>query len=375
MMRIAVDARELCGHPTGVGRYLSRVLHEWGLDESARTHRYILYAHDPVSLPPGLPGEVRVLRGSGGTRWEQVTLSAALSADAPDVLFAPGYSAPLRARVPVALTIHDVSFLAHPEWFPWRERLRRRVLTAASARRAAVVLTDSAFSAREIAARTGVAVDRVRLIPLGVDPVAPAAGESRSPIILFVGSIFRRRHVPDLIAAFGQLAAVRRDLRLEIVGEDRSFPPEPLQAMMEASGASGRIAQRAWVTDAELRVLYARARVFVFLSEYEGFGLTPLEALSAGVPPVVLDTPVAREIYGPAARFVPRGDIAGTVAAIAALLDDTPERQQVLDAAPAVLGRYDWARTARQTLEAIVEAARMSREGFTSAGRAWTRRR
>ena len=50
--------------------------------------------------------------------------------------------------------------------------------------------------------------------------------------------------------------------------------------------------------------LYARASVFAFLSEYEGFGLTPLEALAAGVPPVVLDTPVAREVYGPAARYV-----------------------------------------------------------------------
>ena len=63
------------------------------------------------------------------------------------------------------------------------------------------------------------------------------------------------------------------------------------------------------------RRLYARASVFAFLSEYEGFGLTPLEALAAGVPPVVLDTPVAREVYGDAAVFVRRGDICAAAAA------------------------------------------------------------
>ena len=65
-----------------------------------------------------------------------------------------------------------------------------------------------------------------------------------------------------------------------------------------------RIRARQYVSDAELSALYARASAFAFLSEYEGFGLTPLEAMAAGIPVVVLDTEVAREIYGPAAEYV-----------------------------------------------------------------------
>ena len=72
--------------------------------------------------------------------------------------------------------------------------------------------------------------------------------------------------------------------------------------------ACGRIRLRSWVSDEDLDDLYAKASVFVFLSEYEGFGLTPVEALSAGLPIVVLDTTVAREIYGPAAMYVPRAE-------------------------------------------------------------------
>ena len=65
-----------------------------------------------------------------------------------------------------------------------------------------------------------------------------------------------------------------------------------------------RVTVRGYVTDAELTTLYGRASAFAFLSSYEGFGLTPLDAIAAGIPAVVLDTPVAREIYGRPPHYV-----------------------------------------------------------------------
>ena len=79
---------------------------------------------------------------------------------------------------------------------------------------------------------------------------------------------------------------------------------------------------RPYVFDAELADLYGRARAFALLSEYEGFGHPPLEALGSGVPPVLLDTDVAREVCGDAALYVDKGDIAGTTAALNGLLFD-----------------------------------------------------
>ena len=144
-MKIAVDARELCGKPTGVGRYLGELLTEWSASAEARRHEWTLYAPVMPSVPEAFAGRVRLLPGSGGTMWEQWTLSRALAADRPDVLFAPGYSAPLTAPCPTAVAIHDVSFAAHPEWFAPREGLRRRLITAWSARRARLILTISEF--------------------------------------------------------------------------------------------------------------------------------------------------------------------------------------------------------------------------------------
>src|SRR5690606_1016986 len=119
---------------------------------------------------------------------------------------------------------------AHPEWFSRREGARRRMLTAWSARRARLVQTDSEFSKREIVRYFGIPPERIRVIPLGVSqriiPEDAAASEAREPIVLYVGSIFARRHVDALIDAFVSTVAPQvPGSRLEIVGDNRLYPP------------------------------------------------------------------------------------------------------------------------------------------------------
>ena len=96
--------------------------------------------------------------------------------------------------------------------------------------------------------------------------------------------------------------------------------------------------------------------MFTFLSEYEGFGLTPLEAMSAGVPAVVADTPVARELYGDAAWFVPIADPAATARAIVALLTDRNLHDRQRRLGDEVVLRYSWRRAADETLDVFESA-------------------
>jgi glycosyltransferase involved in cell wall biosynthesis len=341
---------------------LNALLSEWADLPAARNHRFVLYAPQPPQmLVPSSRFELRLVPGDGGTWWEQAALARAVNREKPAVFFAPAYSAPLRISSPIVLAMHDVSFAAHPEWFRWRERVRRNWLARRSARKARVVLTLSDHSRREIVARLGVSPRRIRVIPLGVRlPAASDPSEKippREALVLFVGSIFNRRHLPDLIHAFSQIANARPDVRLEIVGENRTHPHQDLFGLVGDLGLRHRVRLRSYQPDDVVAELYRRAGVFAFLSEYEGFGLTPLEALASGIPVVLTDTPVAREVFGDAARYVPTGDIDAVAGALMELLSDSPSRTDLLERSRSVLSRYSWPSAAGDTLAAFEEAA------------------
>ena len=378
-MHIGIDARELGGHPTGVGRYLSQLLREWTRPHELRDHRHEFTLYVPAdsgsrSTHLFADGSMRyrLVPGSPGTWWEQVSLARAVAADRPDVFFAPAYTLPLLLGCPSVLTIHDVSFLAHPEWFAPRERWRRTWLTRLSARRATLVLTDSTFSQLEIERRIGIAAGQVRVIRLGVarpgvlaarDAISPGTLSdtlpgfaAREPLVLYVGSVLNRRRVPELMQAFARVHRQVPDARLVIVGENRTYPHQDLAAMCSALDITSAVDLRAYIDDRALAELYRRARVFAFLSEYEGFGLTPLEALASGIPLVVLDTPIAREVCGSAARFVVAGDVDGCAKALTQLLTDASAHADSLRQGAEVLARYSWPDAASATLDAIETA-------------------
>jgi glycosyltransferase involved in cell wall biosynthesis len=361
-LRIAVDARELAGHVTGVGVYLMRLLPhllaEPGVSITLISHKPLAAAVD--SIPNSAFAKRIVKPGkTGGTLWEQIALPRIATPDVADVLFAPAYTAPLASRIPVVLTIHDVSFAAHPEWFAPRERLRRNAITRRAARRAAAVLTVSDFSAQEIASRLGIDRRRLHVIPNAAPdrPGTTRPVSARDPVVVYVGSIFNRRHVPDLIAAFAAAAESRPDARLVIAGANRTWPREDIAGLIARSAAADRITWLQGASNNEISSLLARASVSAFFSEYEGFALTPFEALAHGVAPVMLDTPIAREIYRDAAIYVPKGDIPAAAAALGRLLDSAPDRAALVDRSGPMWSRYDGAQAARDTLAVLRSAA------------------
>ncbi len=366
-MRIGIDAREICGRPTGVGRYLAGLLLQWAADPPP--HEFVLYAPEPTTLPlDGRRFATRVVAGHPGTWWEQVAALRAARADHVDVWFAPAYTAPLGLQVPSVVAIHDVSFASHPEWFRIREGARRRWFARRAAHRAEAVVTISEFSRRELVEHLGVPERQIHVIPPGIATSASATTVSvahpapRTPHlalhVLFVGSIFNRRHVVDLIRAFAPIARAHADVALDIVGDNRTYPRQDPRATIAAEGVGDRVRWHEYVSDTALNDLYSGARAFAFLSEYEGLGLTPLEALSAGVPPVLLDTPVARESCGDAAVYAGDCSLNTITAALESALFDEDVRARILGAAPAQLAKYQWPRAAADTLRVIECAAR-----------------
>ena len=388
-MRIGIDGRELLGRRTGVGQYLKELIKRWAKPPSCNEHEFIVYVpesnsplDDSVKLlfqSKNNAINVRWLPGRPGTYWEQVQLVRTAKDDHLDRFFAPAYSSPLLPPAPTVLTIHDLSFVTHPEWFRPLEGLRRRITVKLSAKIASTILTDSEFSRAQILDLLDVPASRVKVIPLGIskdihlqqsesvpDPVQANSdaqeSQKKDKLVLFVGSIFNRRRVPDLIRVFARLVTMHQDLRLAIVGENRSHPYQDLKHLVETLGIAEKVTIQSYVTDTALREFYSRASVFAFLSEYEGFGLTPLEALAANIPTVVLDTPVARELYGDAVLFVAPDDLDDTARAIRTLLFEEEVRLRQLHLAKRTLARYSWDQSAADTLAALVH----THEGLNS---------
>lgn len=362
-LHIGIDARELAGTPTGVGRYLANVLREWSRERLP--HRVTLFFHrDPPAWVRSLGFACDVVTGptqGTGTWWEQRRLPGLAARSAIDVLLSPAYTAPLLLRCPSVLIVHDVSYFAQPDGFRWREGFRRRVLTRLAGRRAATVVTLSDFSAEEIHRHLGIPKAGIVLAP----PGSPAwrdglDGPAREPLVLSVGTLFQRRHIPELLEAMTRVRARVPGARLVIVGGNRTHPPFDPVAFAASLGLGDAFTLKPYVSDAELDALYDSARAFAFLSDYEGFAMTPMEAAAHGVPSVLLDTPVAREVYDNAAVRVPL-NVTAIADALTTLLTDAEAHASAVARGRARLGAFTWSRTASVLRETLERAARLDR--------------
>jgi glycosyltransferase involved in cell wall biosynthesis len=282
----------------------------WARELSAR-----LPALDPafyaIARPPA------ALAHRAGHAWEQLVLPLRRA----PLLLCPANLAPLASRRNVVV-IHDVAPLREPGWYSELYVRWQRAVLPRIARGARLVVTPSAFSRHEVVELLGVAAERVLVIPGGVDarfdpeadpgPARAALALGARPYVLTVASRTARKNLGALRVASQRLAA--RGVDLVAAGGDRpQFRDGP-----EADG----VRALGHVDDALLPGLYAGAAAFVLPSLYEGFGLTALEALAAGVPVVAADRGALPEVCGDAARLVDPGDPEAIAAALEEVLDD-----------------------------------------------------
>jgi glycosyltransferase involved in cell wall biosynthesis len=144
--------------------------------------------------------------------------------------------------------------------------------------------------------------------------------------------------------------------RLVLVGDNRTYPPLDPAALARSTGLADAFTWKSYVSDAELDELYASARAFAFLSDYEGFAMTPMEAAAHGVPSVLLDTPVAREVYGDAAVRVPLS-VPAIADALTTLLTDADAHAGAVVRGRARLDAFTWTRTASVLNDTLERAA------------------
>jgi glycosyltransferase involved in cell wall biosynthesis len=299
--------------------------------------------------------------------WTQVGLPAAASKAGVHVIHAPAYTAPFLTRIPVVLTIHDVSYERHPEWYPYRRDWLRRAFYRRSAKAAVQILTDSAFSASEIVAAYGLPRERIAIVPLGASPAfAPADRDApiglpagvTTPFLLHVGDLHERRNLPMLVDAlvevrrhFGAAAAVS----LVLAGVDRGVG-KGLCEMATVAGLADAVIHLGSVEDDRLQTLYRAAIALVYPSLYEGFGLPVLEAMASGTPVIASNAASIPEVLGDAGILLPPDDVDAWKQSILRVINDEALRATMSAAGVARAATFTWAHTARLTLDAYRRA-------------------
>lgn len=282
---------------------------------------------------------------------EQLLLPAAAARARVDILFSPGYTAPLRARVPQVVTIHDAQFRAHPEDFPAPARWAHAFFVTRAARAADAVLAVSQFARGELRERLGVPDAKIRVTGEAPAPPPPEPwplppGVS-PPFLLCVGNTYPHKNIRPLAEVFARNAD---DIphRLVIVGQPRAGEPAP----------HPRIQRIHRLSPPELFGLYRACDLFVFPSRYEGFGLPVAEAMAAGARVAAARAAAVPEVAGDAATYFDPDDPDDIARAIREALGESPERRRALvEAGRARAASFTWAACARRTLDAFSEVA------------------
>jgi glycosyltransferase involved in cell wall biosynthesis len=337
--RIAIDADVLGRQRTGDETYVAALLRE--LVPLVDREELFALTRRPDLVPEG----VEAVELAARSQIVRMTLSLPrllrqLRLDLAHFIYAipPGY----RGRSVV--TIHDLSYERLPEVMGFRDRLLFRTQVPRSARRADRVLTGSELTKRDLIERYAVAEERIVVTPYGVDPLYGPDGPRRDGhYALFVGAIQPRK---DPVAAIEALALLNSDLRLVLVGPEKSSGQE-VRAAIQRLGVGDRVELAGHVERDELAALYRGAACLVFPSRYEGFGLPVVEAMASGTPVVAARAGAVPEVAGDAAVLVEPGDPVALAGGIERALAD---RERLVAAGFERARRYSWVETARQTL-------------------------
>ncbi len=272
--------------------------------------------------------------------------------------------------LPVVTTIHHpitvdrrIDLAAAPTWRKrlslrrWYGFLRMQVKVARAAR---LVLTPSASSRRDIVADFGVAADRVRVIPLGVDDGFRPPTTPRVPgrIVAMASADAPMKGIATLLEAFAKLRTERDDLHLLLVSKPQ--PGGQTHQIVDRLAIAEHVRFVHGVSEAELVEIMGSAEVACVPSLYEGFSLPTAELMACGTPLVVSDAGAIPEVVGPdglCADLVTPGDVGALTRALGALLDD-PERRERYGAAgrARVEELFSWRAAAAATAAAYEEA-------------------
>jgi glycosyltransferase involved in cell wall biosynthesis len=342
---IMVNGRILASNLTGVQRYLNEIL---------------LHFPEDIQIVTPLPPR----SGLSGHLWEQVRLPC-LTGQA--VLWSPSNTGPLLLHRQV-VTIHDMLALDHPEWLSRKFAAWYRFLIPRLVKRVRHIITVSEFSRSRLRALTNIDDAKITVIPNAADPkfhprtateIAATTSVLALPsqhYILTVGSLAPRKNLPRLLAAWGAVHnMLPESLWLVVAGMEGK--PQVFGRASAPGAIPPRVHFTGHVPEAHLPALYAGAAGFTCLSEYEGFGLPPLEAMASGVPVLVSTGTAFPEVVGDAGLYADSLDVNAIAKGLLRLANEPALTMENAARGLVRARQFSWRRSAEKTLAVLRDAA------------------
>jgi alpha-1,3-rhamnosyl/mannosyltransferase len=279
-----------------------------------------------------------------------------------DLIHATDHYIPRTKFAPMVATLMDAIPFSHPEWSSGRFRSAKNALWKKAISWADHIITISEYSKSELCKWTGVAADRISVIPLGVDTrwfrdvtveefaLMRAKFALPAQYFISVGTLQPRKNLSTVIAAHRALPdAERKRTPLVIVGRT-GWKCEQEIAQIEQDASTGTVIWLQHVSDAELLPIMKAAKALLFPSLAEGFGLPVLEAFAAQVPVITSTTTSLPEVAGDAALLIDPIDTGSITKAMTQILDDVALRAQLIQSGLSRANTFTWQRCAEQTV-------------------------
>ena len=376
LVRVAIDIRPI--RDFGVGTYIRNVVRILGrIDE--QTEYFLLGSRDRVREIGRLPDNFRIVpfsaesttpRGYFGIRQVLRHYRCDL-VHIPHLLWTP-----LHLPCPYVVTVHDVlDFMYRAENGGGMRRAVHRYCTQYVLNNAARILAVSQFTKKDIQRLFKIPDAKVEVVYNAIDERfreghASAADrefiaeryQTNYPFILYAGRISPHKNIIRIIEAFSALKAELAkegklpDLKLIIIGDEVSRHPDLRRAVIK-SGVQNDVRFLGFVPIEVLRTFYDVAKVFIFPSLYEGFGLPPLEAMAHGTPVVTSNTSSLPEVVGPGAVLVNPENVFEIMRAIHRVLVDQALREKLKQKGYEQVQHFSWEDSVQHILRVYREVA------------------
>lgn len=363
-MRIGVDAHVLSGKFQGSRTYLLNLYQHVLMQPHAQRNDYTFLGHWQEELPFG--NEVKYVNFKSESKIKRLVYETSPLLEENNIeLYHTTYISPLQTPCNTVVTIHDILFETHPQYFNRQEVLRNKWLVRRSAKKAKQIHTISEYSRHALVTLYGIPEDKIKIVPNGVnlDTFSPENKEAAARLVaekygvqnylLTVGRIEPRKNHIALLKAYRQLKAANIDCgKLVIVGKP-DFKFKPFFDLLKELNLSNDVLIIDSVNDAMLPLIYRAARIFLYPSFAEGFGIPPLEAMASGVPVISSNTTAIPEVIGEAGILIDPNKPEQIAAAVVELLERSDKRAQLIHNGLLQCEKWTWGNAAEAFHSAI----------------------